>query len=210
MSGNKRIDVYGAGESVESRSLELLAQLKSGEITVGDLMGPLAGNPDLTPEIKLPPGKKENFPSDGGGEFLPADCEHNKVLMDNCHPADYVNPTPPQEGYDLVVIGAGVSGLLSVIVGAWLGKKCALIERHALGGDCLNTGCVPSKALIACARAIEQANNQSALKEFGISLNPELMSEGKDPYSIDFGFVMKRMREIRAKISHHDSVQVSL
>jgi len=192
-----RIDVLAsAEESVEGRALELLAQLNDGTITVSDLMGPLSGTPNLTPEVVIPRGDKVYFPSAGGAPFSPADCEHNVLLSEHVHPHDYVNPDPSEE-YDLVVIGAGVSGLLSVIVGAWLGKKCALIERHGMGGDCLNTGCVPSKALIACARAVHSVKD---LAQFGVKI-----PEGQ--VSIDFGFVMQRMRAVRAKISHHDSVQ---
>ena len=54
--------------------------------------------------------------------------------------------------YDLVVIGAGVAGLLSVIMAKALGKRCLMIEKHYMGGDCLNVGCFPSKVLIASAR----------------------------------------------------------
>jgi pyruvate/2-oxoglutarate dehydrogenase complex dihydrolipoamide dehydrogenase (E3) component len=125
------------------------------------------------------------------------ESEHNKVLQQHVHPLDYVNPEPDVEEYDMVVIGAGVSGLISVIIGAWLGKKCALIERHSMGGDCLNTGCVPSKALIACARAMHSTQH---LSEFGVKI-----PEGE--VTIDFNFVMERMRKIRAKISHVDSVE---
>ena len=89
-----------------------------------------------------------------------------------------------------------MSGLISVIQGAWLGKKCALIERHGMGGDCLNTGCVPSKALIACARALHSVKH---LAEYGVTIPP-------GEVKLDFGHVMRRMRGIRAKISHHDSV----
>ena len=127
--------------------------------------------------------------------FSPLD-EHNTLLVEHINPNDYINPIP-DEPYDLVVIGAGVSGLISVIIGAWLGKKCALIERHGMGGDCLNVGCVPSKALIACARAAHSVKN---LEEFGVKIP-------SGEVSVDFAFVMRRMRAIRAKISHHDSVQ---
>jgi len=192
----RRIDVLGAEESVEGAAVGLLAKLHSGEISVSDLMGPLYGTPGLTPEIVIPRGDKAPAASAPNAEFLPASSEHNQTLVEHVHPHDYVNPTPETE-YDLVVIGAGVSGLLSVIVGAWLGKSCALIERHGMGGDCLNTGCVPSKALIACARA---AHSVKHLASFGVSI-PE------GPVTVDFGFVMERMRAIRAKISHHDSVQ---
>eukprot|EP01035_Chromulina_nebulosa_P019347 gene19347-25212_t len=190
-----RIDVLGPEESVESKSIELLSKLKNGEITVSDLMGPLYGVPDRTPVYKIPPGDKSYFPSASDSEFYPKD-EHNVLLEEHVHPNDYVNPEPSDD-YDLVAIGAGVSGLISVIIGAWLGKKCALIEKHAMGGDCLNIGCVPSKALIACARA---AHSVKELKKFGVHI-----PEGE--VTVDFPFVMKRMREIRARISHHDSVQ---
>jgi len=158
-------------------------------------MGPLYGIPNLTPAINIPPGKKEKVDSAIEAPFYPQD-EFNTLLEHHVHPHDYINPIYDAE-YDLVVIGAGVAGLLSVIIGAWLGKSCALIEKHAMGGDCLNIGCVPSKALVACACAFQSLKS---LDEFGITL-----PEGNP--TIDFGRVMRRMREIRAKISHHDSVQ---
>lgn len=189
-----RIDIIGAEESIEERSIELLKQLKDGKISISDLMGPLFGVPNLTPSINLPPGDKSYFPAGKEADFLPKD-ESNILLEEHVHPHDYINPIC-DEPYDLVAIGAGVSGLISVIVGAWLGKKCALIERHGMGGDCLNSGCVPSKAIIACAKALHSTKN---LSQYGITIDGTV--------SIDFSFVMKRMREIRAKISHHDSVQ---
>ena len=193
--GQARIDVIGADESVESKSLHLFKELKEGKITIDDLMGPLTGVANLTPSVNIPPGDKSLFAAAPEAEFLPKDA-HNTLLEEHIHPHDYVNPDP-DEDYDLVAIGAGVSGLISVIIGAWLGKKCALIERHGMGGDCLNTGCVPSKALIACARA---AHSVKSLASYGVHIpagNP----------TIDFGYIMERMRKIRAQISHHDSVQ---
>jgi hypothetical protein len=190
----RRIDILQPEESVESKALHLFEKLQSGEITISDLMGPLNGITDLSANISIPRGNQEFFNVAPSAEFLPKD-ESNILLEHHVHPHDYINPEPTEE-YDLVAIGAGVSGLLSVIVGAWLGKKCALIERHSMGGDCLNTGCVPSKALIACARAVHSVKN---LSQFGVSIPA-------GEVSIDFGFVMNRMREIRAKISHHDSV----
>jgi pyruvate/2-oxoglutarate dehydrogenase complex dihydrolipoamide dehydrogenase (E3) component len=109
--------------------------------------------------------------------------------------------SPPSESLHLTFLPSitpqGVSGLLSVITGKWLGKKCALIERHSMGGDCLNIGCVPSKAVISAANAFRKVKEVS---KFGISL------PGGGEATIDFGFVMERMRKIRAEISHHDSV----
>ena len=79
--------------------------------------------------------------------------EHNRRLIDNVHPSNWVNPQPSGR-YNMVVIGAGTAGLVTAAGAAGLGAKVALIERHLMGGDCLNVGCVPSKALIRCARAL--------------------------------------------------------
>ena len=73
-------------------------------------------------------------------------------LRDAVHPADWINPEP-RGRYDLVVIGGGTAGLVSAMGAAGLGARVALIERALLGGDCLNTGCVPSKAILRSARA---------------------------------------------------------
>jgi pyruvate/2-oxoglutarate dehydrogenase complex dihydrolipoamide dehydrogenase (E3) component/uncharacterized membrane protein YdjX (TVP38/TMEM64 family) len=123
---------------------------------------------------------------------LPRD-EHNERLVANVHPPDWVNPTP--EGrYNLVVIGAGTAGLISALLASSLGAKVALIERHLMGGDCLNVGCVPSKALIRAGRLVHDARAAASL---GLRL-----PEGQLP---DFGAAMERLREIRARISHEDS-----
>eukprot|EP00639_Heterosigma_akashiwo_P003670 CAMPEP_0194570074 /NCGR_PEP_ID=MMETSP0292-20121207/7533_1 /TAXON_ID=39354 /ORGANISM="Heterosigma akashiwo, Strain CCMP2393" /LENGTH=588 /DNA_ID=CAMNT_0039420447 /DNA_START=28 /DNA_END=1794 /DNA_ORIENTATION=+ len=181
-------------DSVEAEALQILEQLKNGTKTIADLLGPLYGTRELTTEIKMRPGTKDPAPSAPHAEVFPMD-EHNTKLVNNVHPTDYQNPEP-LEKYDLVVLGAGVSGLLSVIMGSALGKKCALIEKHYMGGDCLNIGCVPSKALISCARRLKEVQESA---EFGVRL-----PEGE--VTIDFGAVMARMRRIRAAISDHDSV----
>src|SRR5687767_8164716 len=98
-------------------------------------------------------------------DLLPRD-EHNAQLLANTHPPDWQNPAP-QPLYDLVVIGGGTAGLVSAAGTAGLGGKVALVERHLLGGDCLNYGCVPSKALIRAARV---AFEVSQAREFGISV----------------------------------------
>src|ERR1700757_1076218 len=84
-------------------------------------------------------------------EVLPRDV-HNQQLVANVHPPDWVNREPAPR-YNLVVIGAGTAGLVSAAGAAGLGARVALVERELMGGDCLNVGCVPSKALIAAARA---------------------------------------------------------
>jgi pyruvate/2-oxoglutarate dehydrogenase complex dihydrolipoamide dehydrogenase (E3) component len=119
--------------------------------------------------------------------------DHNRRLVENVHPADWSNPRP-KERYHLVVIGAGAAGLVSAAGSAGLGAKVALIERHLLGGDCLNVGCVPSKAVIRAARAWHDAR---AGAPFGAP--PAAGSGG------DFGAAMERMRRLRAGISPVDS-----
>ena len=66
-------------------------------------------------------------------------------LVANVHPPSWQNPTPTGR-YNLVVIGGGSAGLVAAVGAAGLGAKVALVERHLLGGDCLNVGCVPSKS----------------------------------------------------------------
>src|SRR5210317_706072 len=78
--------------------------------------------------------------------------QYNTLLENNVHPPDWVNPEPAPR-YNLVVIGAGVAGLVTAAGAAGLGAKVALVERHLMGGDCLVTGCVPSKGVISAARA---------------------------------------------------------
>ena len=125
-------------------------------------------------------------------EVLPGD-EYNRKLVQNVHPPDWVNPTPAGP-YDLVVIGAGTAGLISALGAAGLGKRVALIEKHLMGGDCLNVGCVPSKALIAAAQAAADVRRAADL---GVHTS--------GPPTVDFEEVMRRMRRLRASISDHDS-----
>ena len=72
------------------------------------------------------------------------------------HPPGWVNPEP-RERYHLVVIGAGTAGLVTAAIAAGLGARVALVERHLMGGDCLNVGCVPSKGVIGAARSWQAA-----------------------------------------------------
>ncbi len=95
--------------------------------------------------------------------------------------------------YNVVVIGAGTAGLVTAAGTAGLGGRVALVERHRMGGDCLNTGCVPSKALIASARAAQHVRDG---RRFGL--------EGQEP-QFRFEAVMERMRERRARLAPHDS-----
>src|SRR5262245_57788973 len=124
--------------------------------------------------------------------ILPQD-EYNRTLVANVHPTDWENPEPAPR-YNLVVIGAGTAGLVTAAGAAGLGAKVALIERHLLGGDCLNVGCVPSKCVIRSSRVL---GDIAVAKELGIHVPSNTM--------VDFPAVMARMRQLRARISHHDS-----
>ncbi len=90
--------------------------------------------------------------------------EHNRTLVENVHPPGWVNPRPAAR-YHLVAVGGGTAGLVSAAGAAGLGARAALVERHLMGGDCLNVGCVPSKAVIRAARAWKEA--REAAREFG-------------------------------------------
>jgi pyruvate/2-oxoglutarate dehydrogenase complex dihydrolipoamide dehydrogenase (E3) component len=125
-------------------------------------------------------------------QILPPDG-HNQILLRNVHPPDWNAPTPA-ERYNLVVIGAGTAGLITASGAAGLGARVALVERQFMGGDCLNVGCVPSKALIRAARAAAQVRDAA---EFGIDV--------AGPVGVNFAAVMERMRKLRASISLNDS-----
>jgi len=118
---------------------------------------------------------------------------HNKTLLANVHPPAWANPKPAPR-YNLVVIGAGTAGLVTAAGAAGLGARVALIERHLMGGDCLNVGCVPSKSLIRSARAIADVRDAA---RFGVKVPPGI--------DADFPAAMERLRQIRARISPHDS-----
>jgi pyruvate/2-oxoglutarate dehydrogenase complex dihydrolipoamide dehydrogenase (E3) component len=114
---------------------------------------------------------------------------HDAALAARVHPQDWQNPTP--EGrYNLVVIGAGTAGLVAAAGAAGLGGKVALIERRLMGGDCLNFGCVPSKALIRSARVAATVREARA---YGV--------EAGEP-KVDFARVMERVRSLRAGGAH--------
>jgi pyruvate/2-oxoglutarate dehydrogenase complex dihydrolipoamide dehydrogenase (E3) component len=120
---------------------------------------------------------------------------HNRALLGHVHPPDWRNPTPA-ERYDLVVIGAGTAGLVTAAGAAGLGAKVALVERHLMGGDCLNVGCVPSKALLRSAHAAAEVRRAA---EFGVTL--------AGPLTVDFPAVMARLRQLRAGIAPHDGAK---
>ncbi len=126
---------------------------------------------------------------------IPPMDTHNQTLISNVHPSNWENPTPA-EVYNLVVLGAGTAGLVTAIGAAGLGAKVALVEKHLMGGDCLNVGCIPSKGMIRSSRVIAEVREASS---HGIRI-----PEGTEA---NFSAVMERVRKLRAVISHHDSAE---
>ena len=102
---------------------------------------------------------------------------------------------PQKFDYNLVVLGAGSGGLVSSYIAAAVKAKVALIEKHKMGGDCLNTGCVPSKALLRSAKMLSYAKRA---KEFGFE---------KTEVDFDFAKVMERVQQKIDQIEPHDSVE---
>ncbi|MBW2592558.1 MAG: FAD-dependent oxidoreductase [Deltaproteobacteria bacterium] len=104
-------------------------------------------------------------------------------------------PKPEKFDYNMVVIGGGSAGLVASYIGAAVKARVALIEKHKMGGDCLNTGCVPSKALIRSAKMLAYARRA---KEFGFRSG-----------TIDYNFadVMERVQRVIRKVEPHDSVE---
>ena len=169
-------------------------------VSWSDFLAPVTGTRESA--LSLQPAIPERDPD--LGDFDQDDLDtigvspldvHNTTLLDCVHPKAWVNPTP-KETYNLVVIGAGAGGLVTAAGAAGLGARVALIESHLLGGDCLNVGCVPSKALIRCARAAAAARDAST---YGVNVG--------GPISVDFAAVMERMRRLRARIAPNDSAE---
>ena len=169
-------------------------------VSWADFIAPLTSDQDAP--VSLQPSLPERDPELAA--FAQDDLErlgvapldaHNAKLLDLTHPKAWVNPTP-KATYNLVVIGAGTGGLVSAAGSAGLGARVALVEAHLLGGDCLNVGCVPSKALLRCAKAAAAARRAA---DFGVRIDGDI--------AVDFGYVMERMRRLRAGIAPNDSVQ---
>ena len=102
---------------------------------------------------------------------------------------------PKRYDYNLVAIGAGAGGLVSTYIGAAVKAKVALIEKHKMGGDCLNTGCVPSKALIRSAHAVQEVKDAKSL---GINTAPP---------EVDFNQVFEGIAQVIKAVEPHDSIE---
>lgn len=124
---------------------------------------------------------------------IPPTDFYDQRLISNVHPSQWCNPEPASR-YNLVVVGGGTAGLVSAAGAAGLGARVALVERELMGGDCLNSGCVPSKALLRAARACADIRRAEV---YGIAIPAET--------DIDFSKAMERMRRLRAELSARDS-----
>lgn len=102
---------------------------------------------------------------------------------------------PKKFDYNLISIGAGSAGLVTCYIGAAVKARVALIEKHKMGGDCLNTGCVPSKAIIRSAKYIHSLKNS---KVYGVD---------KVDFQFSFQDVMKRVHKVISEVAPHDSVE---
>lgn len=142
--------------------------------------------------LRNPASSEEGAKRTSAPLVLPDDL-HNRALVANVHPTAWPNPTPADR-YHLVVVGGGTAGLVCALGAAGLGARVALVERHLVGGDCLNFGCVPSKGLLRAARAAYDART---VGRFGVEVGE---------VCADFGRAMERMRRLRAEISANDSV----
>jgi pyruvate/2-oxoglutarate dehydrogenase complex dihydrolipoamide dehydrogenase (E3) component len=114
--------------------------------------------------------------------------------LEYLRPAEWRNPRPV-ERYDFVIVGAGTAGQVAAYAAAATGAKVALVEHGLFGGNCLNIGCVPSKALIRTSRLYAEMRNAG---QYGALVPSDLR--------VDFAAVMERMRGIRARISREASV----
>ncbi len=97
--------------------------------------------------------------------------------------------------YNVIVIGAGSGGLVSAYIASLLKARVCLIEKNKMGGDCLNTGCVPSKALIRSTTFLSYIRRHRELGIAGVSAD------------VDFAEVMERIQRVIAKVAPHDSVE---
>lgn len=145
-------------------------------------------------------------------EVLPADDADNKALLEHVHPPEHKNPVD-DDVYDVIAIGGGAAGLVCTSGVVRHGGKGALIEYSLLGGDCLNIGCVPSKALLSCSKMAASLNKMS---KYGLLLSSSSTSSSSSDSSdasnshpsvtVDFAAIMQRMRNLRAKIAPNDGV----
>lgn len=120
---------------------------------------------------------------------------YERERLAHVHPVAWRNPIPADR-YQLVIVGAGPAGLAAAQAAAALGAKVALIERHLIGGTCLNTGCIPSKTLIRTARLYAEMRDA---RRYGARIPGDIQ--------VDFAAAMERVRRIRSHLGGAESVR---
>jgi len=120
---------------------------------------------------------------------------YESARLANAHPAAWSNPKPAGR-YQLVIVGAGPAGLVAAETAAALGVKVALVERHLIGGTCLNTGCVPSKSIIRTSRLYAEMADAT---RYGAQIPKAIR--------VDFAAAMERVRRIRTHLGGGESVR---
>lgn len=120
-----------------------------------------------------------------------------KKIVDAFEHKKIYRPYRKPKSFDrnLVVVGGGSAGLVTAYIGATVKARVSLIEKHQMGGDCLNTGCVPSKAFIRSAKLLKQMQNA---EHYGLK---------SSPVNFDFAEVMNRVQRVIHTIEPHDSVE---
>jgi len=120
---------------------------------------------------------------------ISSDWNSERIRLEALHPEKWNNPEPARQ-YDLVIVGGGPAGVTAAYDAARRHAKVALIERNSLGGNCLNTGCIPSKTIIRTSRLY--AEMRSA-EEYGAKVPAEI--------AVDFAAAMEHVRSVRARIA---------
>lgn len=133
-----------------------------------------------------------HYPDNVYTTTTPQDMYESKRVS-NVNPVDWSNPEPA-DCYQLVIVGAGPAGLAAAELAVSLGAKVALVERWSIGGDCLNTGCIPSKSLIRTSRLYADMRDAN---RYGAQVPADIQ--------VDFAATMQRVRRIRAHLSGFDS-----
>src|SRR5438045_4106884 len=126
---------------------------------------------------------------------ISSDQDSERIRMEALHPEKWKNPKPAEQ-YDLVIVGAGPAGATAAYEAARLGAKVALVERNRLGGNCLNTGCVPSKTIIRTSGLDAEMRNA---EEYGAKVPGEI--------TVDFAAAMEHVRSVRARIARQISAK---
>ena len=137
----------------------------------------------LSPDILLSFVLLGIFPYLGKG--IVKYIKHRKIYSQYNRPAKF--------DYNMIVIGGGAAGLVAAYIGSAVRAKVALVEKHQMGGDCLNTGCVPSKSLIKSSKIISLTKKAS---EYGLK---------KIDVDFEFSAVMERVQKVINRVAPHDS-----